>query len=39
MCENFNVSVEIDKNSLDNILINGYNKVDLISAKQFGKLL
>ena len=38
MCENFNVSVEIDKNSSENILINGYNKSYLISAKQFGKL-
>ena len=37
MCENFNVSLEIEKNSMNNIIINGYTKMDLLNAKQVGK--
>jgi len=37
MHENFNVSLEIEKSSPENIFINGYNKLDLLNAKQLGK--
>jgi len=38
MCDNFNVSLEIERNSEDNISINGYKKLDLIQAKLNGKI-